>query len=337
MPRFSRPIGVAIIGTRFGNLHAEAISEMPDRARVVAICSATEEHARQSAAKWGAEIGTTSFDEALCHPGVDTVHICTPHHLHAPMALAAARAGKHILTEKPIAATLEDADRMIEAAQAADVRLMVSLNQRFLLHHQRAKLLVESGVCGDIFLCHATFLGFSPIKGWRFDAAQVGGGALIDSGMHRIDLLRWIAGDVVRVQAASGRYVHQAMQGEDTALVLLHFASGAVGHIACSWGVRTPVREEALMLAGTQGTIWTDNRDMSVRHTNDQTIEQETFPEVSYPDSVKNLIRHFVDCVQTGTPPRVTAEDGREALRIAQAAYTSIRIGNPVTLERSSA
>ena len=91
MPRISRPIGVAVIGTRFGNLHAEAISEIPERARVVAICSRTEEHAQQSAERWGADLGTTSLEKVLNHPGVDAVHLCVPHHLHAPMAIAAAR------------------------------------------------------------------------------------------------------------------------------------------------------------------------------------------------------------------------------------------------------
>jgi predicted dehydrogenase len=333
MAQLSRPIGAAIVGTRFGNLHAEALSEVPERARIVAICSRTEEHARQSAQRWGAALATTSFEEVLHHPEVDAVHLCVPHDLHAPMAIAAAQAGKHILTEKPIATTLEEADRMIDAAGRAGVLLMVSLNQRFLQHHQRAKALVDAGAAGDIFLCRGAFLGFSAIKGWRYDPAQVGGGVLIDSGMHRIDLLRWIAGDVVSVQGESGRFVHTAMGGEDTVSVLLRFASGALGHLVCSWGVKAPTREESLMLAGTRGTIWTENADLSVQHTTDQQpVERETFPEVTYPDSVKRLIRHFLDCLQTGAEPAVTAQDGREALRIARAAYEAIRSGTRVTV-----
>lgn len=333
MIRVSGPVGVAIIGTRFGNLHAEALAERPDRARIIAICARTEEHARQSAERWGAEIGTTSFEAVLQHPDVDAVHLCVPHDLHAPMAMAAARAGKHVLTEKPIATTIEEADAMIEAARASDTLLMVSLNQRFLLHHQRAKTLVEAGAIGAVFLGHSAFLGFSPIKGWRFDAAQVGGGALIDSGMHRIDLLRWMAGEVVSVQAASGRFAHMAMQGEDTAAALLRFANGAIGYIVCSWAVHTPVREESLMLAGTLGTLWTDNRDLSVRHTNGQEPPvQEVFPDVTYPDSVKRLVWHFLDCLQTDVTPLITAEDGREALRIALAVYESVSTGREVFL-----
>lgn len=334
-----RPVGVAIIGTRFGNLHAEAISEMPDRARVVAICSGSEENARISAERWGAELGTTSYEQALRHPGVDAVHLCLPHALHAPMAIAAAQAGKHILTEKPIATTVEDADRMISAATQAGVLLMVSLNQRFLRHHQRAKELVDSGTVGDIFLCEGTFLGFSPIKkGWRYDRAQVGGGVLIDSGTHRIDLLRWIVGEVETVQAVSGRYIHKGMEGEDTAVVTLRFTSGALGLIVCSWGVKTPIREEALKLAGTRGTLWTDNATLSLTYAVEEPpgtilpVTQETFREVTYPDSVKRTIAHFLDCLQTGARPLVTAEDGREALKIARAAYEAIRTGQCVTL-----
>jgi predicted dehydrogenase len=333
MARFSRQIGVGIIGTRFGNLHAEAIAERPDRARVVAVCSRTEEHARQSAERWGAELGATSFEEVLKRPDVDVVHLCTPHHLHAPMAIAAARAGKHILTEKPMATSLEDADRMIEAARKADVLLMVSFNQRFLGHHQCARTLIHSGVIGDVFLCRGAFLGFSAIKDWRFDLEQTGGGALIDSGMHRIDLLRWIVGEVESVQAASGRYVHTAMGGEDTALVTLRFVSGALGHIVCSWGISTPSREESLFLAGTHGSIWTENADMSVRYTVEKNPALvETFPEVSYPDSVKRLIDHFYDCLLTDAEPVVRPEDGREALRIALAAYEAARYGTRVMM-----
>lgn len=338
MPSVSRPVGVAIIGTRFGNLHAEAIAELPDRARVVTVCSRTEENARRSAERWHAELGTTSFEQALHHPGVDAVHLCVPHDLHAPMAITAAQAGKHILTEKPIATTVEDADRMIHAAQQAGVLLMVSLNQRFLSHHQRAKTLVDAGRVGTVFLCQAAFKGFSHIKGWRYDATRVGGGALIDSGMHRVDLLRWLVGEVEAVQAEAGTFIHREMEGEDTAVALLRFASGAIGHLTCSWGVQTPVREESLMLAGTSGTIWTDNDTLSIRHTGatasgaHSPVEEETFPEVTYPDSVKRLIAHFLDCLQNDAEPAVTPEDGREALRIALAAYEAIQTGRRVRL-----
>jgi predicted dehydrogenase len=333
MPRISRPIGVAVIGTRFGNLHAEAISEIPERARVVAICSRTEEHAQQSAERWGADLGTTSLERVLNHPGGDAVHLCVPHHLHAPMAIAAARAGKHILTEKPIAATMDEADRMIEAAEQAGVLLMVSLNHRFLRHHQRAKALIDSGSIGEIFLCQGAFLGFSDIKGWRFDPVQTGGGVLIDSGIHRIDLLRWLVGEVVSVQAESGTYVHKQMGGEDTASMLLRFDNGAIGHLVCSWGIETPTREESLMLAGRNGTIWTENADLTLRYTiGRQPVEQEAFPEVSYPDSVKHLITHFLDCLQQDAVPVITAEDARTALRIAQAAYQAMETGEKVIL-----
>lgn len=338
MARSSRPIGVAIIGTRFGNLHAEAISELPDRARVVAICSRTEEHARHSAERWGADLGTTSFEQALHYPGVDAVHLCVPHDLHAPMAIAAAQAGKHILTEKPIATTVEDADRMIEAANEAGVLLMVSHNQRFLQHHQRAKDLVASGAIGEVFLCRGVFQGYSPIKGWRHTAAQVGGGALIDSGIHRIDLLRWIAGDVETVQGESGRFIHQGMEGEDTAVVLLRFTTGAIGHIICSWGVKTPVREESLTLCGTKGTIWTENATLSLRLAVEEApgqmgpIQDESLFAVSYPDSVKLAIAHFLECIEEHKQPVVTAADGREAIRIVVAAYRAIQTGERVRL-----
>jgi UDP-N-acetylglucosamine 3-dehydrogenase len=264
MASLTRNIGVAVIGTRFGNLHAEAISEHPDRARVVAVCSRTEAH--------------------------------------------------------------------------AGVLLMVSLNQRFLGHHQRAKALVDSGAIGDLFLCQSQFLGFSPIKGWRHDAAQTGGGVLIDSGMHKIDLLRWIAGEVTSVQALTGCYTHTAMEGEDTAVVLLRFASGAIGQVVSSWGVKRPVREESLMLAGAGGTIWTENATLSLTAAIEDApgeirqAEQETFPDVTIPDSVKRTVTHFLDCIQTETSPLITPEDGREALRIAQAAYDAVRTGQRIDL-----
>jgi len=338
MAPIARKIGVAVIGTRFGNLHAEAISEQSARAHVVAVCSRTATHAMASAKRWGAQLGTTSFEQVLQHPEVDAVHLCVPHDLHAPMAVAAAEAGKHIMTEKPIATTVDEADRMIAAADKAGVMLMVSLNQRFLGHHQRAKELVESGVIGDLFLCQSQFLGFSPIKGWRHDAAQTGGGVLVDSGMHKIDLLRWIAGEVTSVQALSGCYTHTAMEGEDTAVLMLRFASGAIGQVVSSWGIKRPIREESLMLAGTGGTIWTENATLSLTSAIEESPgeirqrEKETFPEVSYPDSVKQAVGHFLDCIQGKTDPLTTAQDGREALRIAQAAYAAVKTGRRVDL-----
>ena len=338
MASLTRKIGVAVIGTRFGNLHAEAISEQSDRARLVAVCSRTELHAMESAKRWGAQLGTTSFEQTLQHPEVDAVNLCVPHDLHAPMAVAAAEAGKHIMTEKPIATTVEEADRMIASAEKAGVLLLVSLNQRFLGHHQRAKELVEAGTIGDLFLCQSQFLSFSPIKGWRYDAAQTGGGVLVDSGMHKIDLLRWIAGEVTSVQALSGCYTHTDMEGEDTAILLLRFASGAIGQVVTSWGIKRPIREESLMLAGTGGTIWTENATLSLTSAIEDSPgeirqrEQETFPDVSYPDSVKQAVGHFLDCIQRKTEPLLTAEDGREALRIVQAAYAAVKTGQRIDL-----
>ncbi|MBI4552678.1 MAG: Gfo/Idh/MocA family oxidoreductase [Candidatus Latescibacteria bacterium] len=339
MARSSGPIGVAIVGTRFGNLHAEAVSELPERARLVAICSRREEQARYSAQQFGAELATTSFEQVLRHPGVEAVHLCVPHDLHAPMAIAAADAGKHILTEKPIAMTVEDADRMIEAADRVGVVLMVSHNQRFLQHHQRAKDLVASGTIGEVFLCRGVFQGYSPIKGWRHKVAQVGGGVLIDSGIHRIDLLRWIVGEVASVQGESGRFIHQEMEGEDTAVILLRFVTGAIGQVICSWGVKTPIRDESLVLCGTKGTIWAENSTLSLRMAVEEApgqmgpIQDESLLAVSYPDSVKLAIAHFLECIEEHKQPVVTAVDAREAVRIAQAAYRAIQTGERVSLK----
>ena len=123
------------------------------------------------------------------------------------------------------------------------------------------------------------------------------------------------------------------MGGEDTASIWHRFANGAIGHPVCSWGIAVQTREESLMIAGINGTFWTENAVLTLRYTIDRPpVDQETYPAVTYPDSVKYLIFHFLDCLQQNTTPVVTAEDARAALRISQAAYKAMETGQKAIL-----
>jgi len=332
----------AIVGTRFGKMHAQGLAAIPDQADLVAICSRTEDHAREFAAEWGAPWYTSDFDALLARDDVDAVHLCVPHDLHEPMAVAALAAGKHVLCEKPIARTRAEAERVIAAARDSGSILMIAHNQRFVEGHWLARELIQRGKLGRVFLASVAYHGFSEVSGFRASCERSGGGMLIDTGVHWIDLLRWVAGEVEEVAAYGGKFVQTNVEGEDTAALLLKFLDGGLGLVSSSWAVRGKSMFEPLKVCGEQGTIRVE-RDKLTWETRDGvlTTEQLCEQESWIPDEIRRFegktgrqsvelcVEHFIDCVREGRQPVVTGEEGVATLDIALAAYEAMKTGKP--------
>src|SRR5215218_11298655 len=204
-------VGIAGAGT-IGAVHAGALDELPGT-RLVAVAEAREVTGRNLAeahgAEWHADLG-----ELLARSDVDVVVICTPSGLHPDQAVAAARAGKHVITEKPMAITLEGADRMIHAFREAGVTLTVIFQYRFNRHALRLKRAVEAGffgrpVLGNAFVhWHRTQAYYEESDGWRGTWTLDGGGALMNQSIHAIDLLQWILGSLESVCAYADTLAH---------------------------------------------------------------------------------------------------------------------------------
>src|SRR5580704_3414449 len=239
----------------------------------------TETHARAARAIHGVEIsaihGTNAekigrlcrehggtpyqdFDAFLKHGPMDLVVIGSPSGLHATQGIAAARQGLHVLTEKPIEISTARADALIEAAKQSNVHLGVIFQDRLKPHIRQLKTWLDQGLLGRLLFVDARVKWYRPPEyysnsRWRGTLALDGGGALINQGVHTVDLLLWLLGDVVRVQARTATQLHK-IEAEDTAVAILEFASGAMGTLQATTAAY-PGYPRRVEVSGTEGTV----------------------------------------------------------------------------------
>jgi predicted dehydrogenase len=335
------PVNFAVVGTGIGRLHAKGISEIPETAHLAGICDVNEEKAQAVAKEYNAGFYTTSFDELIRRNDVDAISLCVPHHLHRDMAISAAKAGKHILVEKPLAMTLKEADEIIATAKYNKVKLMAGHNMRYMGQHAKAKELVDQDVIGKPYMLVASVHVYGRIGGFRTILKQMGGGTLIDSGVHRFDLIRWIMGEVKRIYGKTGRYLNLQMEGEDCAVVVMEFESGAIGTFSCSWSAKASEPEETLQIFGPKGSIIATyiSQSLEVRTETPppgwQNLSRFVFP-IDQAGSMKLELEAFARSIINDTETPITGEDGKKALELTLATYLSSDTGLPINLPMSS-
>jgi predicted dehydrogenase len=336
-----RKLGVGVIGLgSAGLLHTESYNAISDKAKVIVLCDKDKGCAESNASIYGAD-AHTNYRDILRRKDIDIIDICLPHHLHAKAAIEAAEAGKHVLVEKPIATTLKDADDMIKAAKKAGVKLMVAESHAFVPSHILAKEMVDQGRMGRVFLAKAyEIVGDVPVEySWKTSPEALG--SLLDMGVHRFFVLRWIMGEVKSVFAFAEKLACELeTDNDDTAVIALKFKNGALGEVDLTCcAVSEPTNR--LELYGTKGTIIEDHMwEQPLMYCSNQPgfetegwvkpeVEHAPFPGY-YGISFRNEVEHFVDCVLNDTQPKVTGEDGRAALNIALLAYKSVKTGKVV-------
>ena len=323
---------IGLIGCGFiSEDHVRAYQKSPSRARVTLCYDVDPAKAavRAEQAGGGARVAST-LEELINSPDIDAVDICTPPHLHADAAVAAAKAGKHISCQKPLACTLADCDRMIAAAKAAGVVLYHAEFNRNLPAGIQARELVKSGRIGRLVGIQATFAYWQGGKflstPWRYDPKISGGGQLLDAGIHSVDLVRSIGGEVHSVSCMSTRF-REELGGEDTAVVNIRFQAGHVGSLystqACGVWSPTPRfiaygMEGVLVMGGQHGAL--------AIHRNDRPDRTEVI-QAARDDWMKPMVDGFVDPVLDGTPNPSPGEEGRANLLFVLAAYESERRG----------
>jgi predicted dehydrogenase len=269
------PIGVGIIGSQFiAELHAEAFRQVPD-ARVVAVASPNPAHVKPFAEKHHIPRWFTDYRELLALPEVQMVNLCLPNYLHCQATQDAARAGKHVVCEKPLCMNLHEADQMIAACRQAGVKLMYAEELCFTPKYIRARQLVQEGALGKVYLVKQSEKHFGPHADWFWDVDRSGGGVLLDMGCHGIEFARWILGRplVTSVYAQCGTYVHKdRTRGEDNAILILEFGTDAVALIEESWA-RQGGMDDRAEIYGSQGVTYADLLHGSAL---------ETYSEVGY-------------------------------------------------------
>ncbi len=316
-------LGAGIIAGSF----MEAAPDVPDL-EVAVICDVVEDIARALAEPYGIA-WKTDYRAVLDDESIDAVYIALPHHLHEEVAVAAAEAGKHILLEKPMANSLEEADRILAAQEQSGVKLMLGFTHRFHSELETAKGLIDAGKLGQVTLAVDIMTTGGRIPGWFWQKEQAGGGVLHVNGAHSFDRLRWLVGsEIVEVFAYAETYDRRKTV-EDSTVVAMRFENGAMGTTVHNWVVDFALPFKCdLDLYGTGGAIridtWNALEFSNAHHTWAQRRERD--------DTFQKEIGEFVGAILEDREPCVTGEDGRRSLACVQAAYESARAGKPVSI-----
>jgi 1,5-anhydro-D-fructose reductase (1,5-anhydro-D-mannitol-forming) len=318
-------------------------------AELVAVQDIAEEPLNEVAEKYGTEPYHT-VEELVADEAVEAVYIATPTNVHHEQTVVAARAGKHVLCEKPLALTIEECEASIAACQEAGVKFGTNFMMRFHACHVKIKEMLEAGELGTPVLGRGELTCWYPRVEGAFRQIQAlgGGGALIDMGNHCIDLLEFFFGRAVKVACFTGNLV-QDYETEDTSAVLLEFANGAKGMVDNLFNVPDAAARNALEVYGskgsvvTHGTIGQDStgRISAIVEREDkeydaaQVRDVETPEEIIEPEVVnmyEAAIQGFCGAIESDTEPPVPAEDGLWSHRVVEACYESARTGKVVSL-----
>ncbi len=328
---------VGLVGAGFmGEAHAAAWRSLGVRA--LSIHDNVPDAATRLAASVGAE--TAPSLEALFEAS-DVVDVCVPTHLHRQVVEAAAGAGLPVICEKPLARTVEDGEAMIAACRSAGVPLFVAHVVRYINEYVAAKQAVEAGRVGKLAVVRLRRESARPNKPadhWFFDSAR-SGGMMMDLLVHDYDYARYLAGDVESVWA---RTVRDASGADlDFGFAVLRHTSGAITHVSGGWVYPWPVFRTGFEIAGDGGLIHYESTDgapvtpylIGARDAGEASTGLPDSPVAENPWALE--LADFVAAIQGGPPPRVSAEDGLEAVRIAAAVIESSRGGRPVRLGRA--
>ena len=312
-----------------GGVHLNAYAGIPE----VEVAGVAD--ARIKAAVAGAEIvgarPYASYEELVSAEDVEVVDVCLPTAFHRDLALKAAGEGRHVILEKPIARTMEDAQQILDAFSADGPRLFVGHVVRFFPEYVGIKQKIDAGDLGRVGVVRTSRR--SPfLLGWNdwYADWRVSGGVLLDLVIHDFDYLRWTLGEVERIYARGmlGREYNRL----DYVLVTLRFENGAIAHVEGHWGYPGPINY-SIEVAGSSALVTVDSTELAPLELTGDTVSTGEVPDLATGKSpYAKELEHFIHCIATGEEPIVQAHDACEALRIGLAATESVLTGKPVTL-----
>ena len=291
---------------------------------------------------------TKDYLDVLRDSRTNAVSLCLPHDLHAPYAIQAMEAGKHVLVEKPLAADLSEADQMIQAAKQAGVILMVAENVRFNPIYLKIDELLQAGLIGDPAVIHITrqaYLrdSFLRDRTWFLDAVRAAGGIMMSGGIHDFETMRMLIGDVESVYSLRAPQRFTEMEGDDTSAALIRFRNGVVGMLFESFiskCLTTAAGPEVhtLRIEGSLGSIsWSGGNVIRLFSEKRKGFLESDLTahdiHVSETDTFQAILTHFVHCVTTGQEPVTSGAAQRHALAAVKAAYRSMVSGQPEVIK----
>lgn len=320
-------------GGNISETHARAARAVPG-VEITAVYGTNSEKVRKLCSEHGGS-PFTDFEAFLAHRPMDLVIIGSPSGLHASQGMAAAKQGLHVLTEKPIDISTNRADELIEAAKQSGVKLGVIFQDRMKPHIRQLKDWIERGLLGEPLLVDARVKWYRPPEyyaksRWRGTLALDGGGALMNQGIHTVDLLLWLLGGVSRVQARVATLLH-SIESEDTATVLLEFTSGALGifHATTAAYPGYPRRVE---ISGSGGTVVLEHDRIVAVDLRTSPAEGTSFAERDENQSGSSavvsdfrghqaVIEDFLCAIRKNTKPACDGLEGRRSLALVEAIY----------------
>lgn len=331
---------IGIIGTG-GIAQAHVDGYQLAGADIVAVADVNPATLAQRQQQWDVATGYERYEDLLADPSVDAVSICTPNSSHHPITVAAAKAGKHVLCEKPVSMNLADAQEMIDACAAAGVVFQVGHHMRSWAAATKAKALIDAGAIGTVTYARLRqahdWGGAAEVRGVFGSKAHSGGGTLLDNGCHLMDLARYLGGDVRDVYARIAT-LKFTIEVEDTATSSLGFTSGALGQVEVAW--TGTGWQEAFWIFGTDGSLECDNRVganvLTHRYrgsagTNWGDVDIATYDLKGLPSHSQH-VANFLAAIDGTGPVVCTGQDGLEAVRLVLASYESAESGAPVVL-----
>ncbi|QHE63278.1 Gfo/Idh/MocA family oxidoreductase [Rossellomorea vietnamensis] len=317
----------------FAHMHAysyaDSVMKLPN-VELVGIYDDNEERGKKAAESYQTDY-IADQDEFLASE-MDAVIICSENNRHKEMVVKAARAKKHILCEKPIATTVEDAEKMISVCEEEEVLLQTAFPVRFSAPILQLKNMIDEGELGDIVAFRTTNRGQNP-GGWFIDEEQSGGGAVLDHTVHMVDIMRWYLGEEVKeVHAIVDSYFH-TIDIDDAGILTLEFENGVIASHDASWSRFSEYPMWGDVTIEVIGTKKTVKADAFKEHFRLFTSEHRSLSHVFYGNDMDyGLIKDFVDCVEKKREPSITGRDGLKALEVALAAYESSRLKKSVNL-----
>ncbi len=339
-------VKLGVIGTGFvADIHVHSIKRHVPEIEILAVASPTPGKAASFARERRIPNAFVDYHEILRMPEIEMVLLALPNDLHCQATLDAAACGKHVVCEKPLCRTLEQADNMIEACRKAGVYLFYAEELLFAPKYVRARQLAEEGALGEPFLVKQWEEHDGPHMPWFWDVNRSGGGVMLDMGCHSIEFARCVFGKpkVRSVHATLGTYVHaDKTQGEDHSIVIVEYEGGKVGVAENSWAKPGGVDDRA-EIYGSKGNTRADLLRGNALLTYSEigygyAVEKATSTrgwtftmfEEAWNYGFPQEMRHFARCVRGLESPIETGEDGREVLKIILAAYQSAGEGRVI-------
>lgn len=338
---------VAVIGCGSISIHRHVpeYAARPD-VEIVAFVDPVTERAQRLADKYGGKV-YADHKEMLAAEKPDAVSVCTPNAYHAPISIDAANAGAHVLCEKPMAVSADEADAMIEAAKRNGVKLMIGHNQRFMPPHVKAKEILKTGKLGKVLTFRTSFGHPGPESwsiegkgGWFFQKPKAYVGAMGDLGVHKADLIRWLLEDEVEDIAAFVGTLHKEdTDVDDNAVCVVRMKSGTIGTLVASWTYyRGEDNSTVLWCENGVMKIGTDPNDQVIVELRDGTVDKYQVGAIATNEKqvASGVIDAFVDAIRNGTPVPVPGEEGAKSLRVIIAAMESQARGGVLKVDTLS-